>query len=441
MTTTEPSRGRWRHLETALGRVRARTFGLIDPLGHDDLHKQYSKILSPVVWDIGHVGNFEELWLLREVDGRPAHNETLDEIYDAFDNPRWTRSELPLLDRAEAVEYMTEVRNDALAVMRRKAAAPDTAILAGGYVYDMVVQHEAQHQETVLQALDMRQDMSPYTPARSRALPLGRRVDDTDRVIIAAGGFLLGTNDRDSAYDNERPAHPVEVDAFAIDRYPTSARRYAEFVEVGGYQEDTHWSEEGLEWLAQTGHEAPQGWISDLDGGWLVRRFGTVEPLNPAEPVQHVSFFEAQAFAQWAGGRLPTEPEWEKAALWDPGTGLSRTYPWGSEMPDGRLANVDHAGWGPAPVGSYPAGSSPSGVEQMIGDVHEWTSSGFEAYPGYSTFPYPEYSEVFFNGDYRVLRGSSWASSRHVARGTFRNWDHPKRRQIFSGIRLTWDLA
>lgn len=437
---TDTHMERWLALERALTRVRSGTMGIVNPLDYAAVHRQFDPIMSPVVWDIGHVGSFEELWLLREVDGRQPHDERLDGMYDAFDNPRWTRSELPLLDREEALVYLENVRHEALSVMRRKARNPETDLLRDGYVYDMIVQHEAQHQETILQALDLRSDLAPYLPAQSAVTGSVPGIDDTDRVSVPSGAFTMGTNDRQSAYDNERPAHQVVTESFWIDRFPVTNRRFDEFVRANGYQRQEYWSAAGWEWLADTGHAAPHGWEPASDGGWYVRRFGHLRPMNPNEPVQHVSFYEAEAFAAFAGGRLPTEPEWEKAALWNPATGASSTYPWGEGEPTVLRANLDQSAFGPMPVGSLPDGASKLGVQQMVGDVHEWTTSGFDAYPGYATFPYPEYSEVFFGGDYRVLRGSSWASSRHVARGTFRNWDHPIRRQIFSGIRLAWDV-
>jgi iron(II)-dependent oxidoreductase len=153
--------------------------------------------------------------------------------------------------------------------------------------------------------------------------------------------------------------------------------------------------------------------------------------------VQHVSFFEAEAYAAWAGRRLPTEQEWEAAATWTPDGGKLR-QPWGDAPHAGR-ANVGRARFAPAPVGSFPDGVSPCGCHGMIGDVWEWTSSPFQPYPGFAAFPYPEYSAAFFDGGYRVLRGGSWATHPLVARATFRNWDHPQRRQIFSGFRTARD--
>ena len=427
-------------LERELGAVRGRMGRLIAPLDEVQMHRQYDRIMSPLVWDVGHVGNFEELWLLRQLDGRPAHDSALDNVYNPFENPRWVRADLPILERDEAVAYLAEVRADALSVLGSIEFDPARPLVAGGYVYRMIVQHEAQHQETMLQTLDLRSGARPYTLAAARRQALPRPVDDAERVVVPAGPFGMGTDDRTAAYDNERPWHRVELPAFAIDRFPVTVRRYAEFVAAGGYRRPEHWTEAGWAWRQESGHEAPQGWLPDGSGGWLVRRFEHLLPLDPREPVQHVCAHEAEAFARWAGGRLPSEAEWEKAALWDPVAQRSRTYPWGEAPPGAGRANLDIAGWGPAPVGSYPAGCSAYGVEQLVGDVYEWTSSPFTGYPGYQTFPYPEYSEVFFGHGYQVLRGASWATSSWVARGTFRNWDYPQRRQVFAGVRLAWEV-
>jgi iron(II)-dependent oxidoreductase len=251
----------------------------------------------------------------------------------------------------------------------------------------------------------------------------------------------MGTDDRASAYDNERPSHPVHVGTFDIDRYPATNARFAGFIEAGGYERHEYWTPEGWSWRTDVDHAAPQGWHRDGDGGWTQVMFGALRTLDPAEPVIHISYWEAEAFATYEGGRLPTEAEWEKVASAEPDSSLTRKYPWGNERPTIDHANIGQLGWGPAPVGSYPMGASAYGVEQLLGDVYEWTSSPFAPYPGYSTFPYPEYSEVFFGDDeYKVLRGASWATAPSVARNTFRNWDYRQRRQILAGMRLAWDV-
>ena len=430
-----------RRLTAGLELYRSRTRQLIAPLSYDDVHRQQIEIMSPLVWDVGHVGNFEEVWLLRELDGRAPHDLLYDRMYNPFDNPRWIRGDLPLLDRDEAVEYSDEVRGDALAILNRVELDPDDPLLRDGYVFKMVIQHEAQHHEIILQALDLREDLEPYSIASFAPSRPVDHLDDAERILIPGRPFLLGTDERTEAYDNERPQHWVEVASFEIDRFPVTNRRFSEFVDAGGYEQQDLWTSEGWEWRNSAGIEVPQGWVRQVGGGWLIRRFGHVFDLDPAEPVQHVSFHEAEAFARFAGGRLPTEPEWEKAASWGPGATTPRIYPWGSAAPSSEFANVGQSHWGPAPVGSYPLGASAYGVEQLLGDVYEWTSSRFLGYPGFESFPYPEYSEEFFDDiEYRVLRGASWATSTAVTRSTFRNWDYRVRRQIFSGIRMAWDV-
>lgn len=424
-----------------LERARAATLGLLVPLSDDDVHQQYVDHLSPLVWDVGHIGNFEELWLLRHLEGRAPADPGLDHLYDAFEQPRVVRGTLPLLPRREALHYVGEIRGEVLAALARLDLDADDPLRTDAALHRMIVQHESQHQETMLQAIGLRPDLE-FAPAAPDRTPARRRqVDDRDRVRVPAATFVLGTHTRGWTYDNERPAHPVDVQAFALDRFPVTTRRFAAFVADGGYDRPELWSERGRDWLAETGHRAPQGWQLAADEQWWVRRFGFLQPLDPTEPVQHVSWFEADAFARWAGGRLPTEVEWEMAASWDPATGTKRRYPWGDAPPTPARANVGMRRFGPAPVGSFPEGASAYGVEQLAGDVYEWTSSSFDGYPGFMAFPYREYSEVFFGGDYRVLRGSSWAIAAPFARATYRNWDHPYRRQIMAGVRVAYDVG
>jgi iron(II)-dependent oxidoreductase len=429
-----------RHIASGLATTRRRTFVMTETLTDDDLLLQHSALMSPLVWDMGHIANFEEFWLLRELGGSKAHDAARDDMYNPFDNPRWIRSDLPLLDRDEATEYLSEVRHDVDTLLVRSDFVEGPTLARDGYVFEMVIQHEAQHHETMLQALNLRPDLDAYALSAIRNLPSTRSVDDAARVMIDGGPFTLGTDDRSAAYDNERPAHTVDVAAFIMDRFPVTNRRYMRFVDAGGYGRREFWTDQGWDWRISIDHEAPQGWERSATGEWTQTMFGHVRDLNPMEPVIHVSYWEAEAFASFEGARLPTEMEWEKAASWGVDVAWARTYPWGDTPTTSAHANVGQSGWGPAPVGSYPAGASAYGVEQLLGDVYEWTASEFDPYPGYNTFPYPEYSEVFFNDEkFRVLRGASWATAPSVARNTFRNWDYRQRRQIFAGIRLAWN--
>jgi iron(II)-dependent oxidoreductase len=257
-------------------------------------------------------------------------------------------------------------------------------------------------------------------------------------VRFPGGTIEIGTDDRSEAYDNERPPHRVEVPPFFIDAHPVTNGDYLRFMNAGGYTRPEYWSEPGRRWLAESGAESPKYWYH-TDGWWMSRVMDHGRPVDPTHPVCHVCWYEAEAFARFAGKRLPTEIEWEAAASWDPASGRSRRFPWGDEPADGDLANLDQLGFGTAPIGAYPRNVSPIGCYGMIGDVWEWTASDFRPWPGFEAFPYKEYSEVFFGDEYKVLRGGSWATRPGAVRNTFRNWDYPIRRQIFSGFRCARD--
>jgi iron(II)-dependent oxidoreductase len=302
----------------------------------------------------------------------------------------------------------------------------------------MVAQHEQQHDETMLITHQLRQGPAALHAPEPPAPDAADAASLPAEVFVPAGPFTMGTSTEPWALDNERPAHQRLVQAFHIDTVPVTNGAYTAFIEDGGYTDERWWAPQGWAQIREHGIGAPLFWRRE-GGQWLRRRFGTVETLPDDEPVLHVSFYEADAYARWAGRRLPTEEEWEKAARHDPATGRSRRYPWGDAEPTPEHANLGQRHLRPARAGSYPAGASPLGVRQLIGDVWEWTSSDFLPYPGFTVFPYPEYSEVFFGGDYKILRGGSFAVDEVACRGTFRNWDLPVRRQIFSGFRTARD--
>ena len=419
-------------------RARRRTEALtVDVLDPAELTAQHSPIMSPLVWDLAHIGNQEELWLVRDAGRREAVRSDIDDLYDAFKHPRRDRPALPLLDPAQSLAYTRQVRGKALDVLD-EVPLEGRRLTGAGFVFGMVVQHELQHVETMLATHQLRTGPAVLDP-----VPAPAPVVDPARlprdVLVPGGPFSMGTSVEPWALDNERPAHRVDVPAFRIDTFPVSNADYVAFVEDGGYADPRWWTGPGRDHVRAAGLRAPGTWTKVGDSWWR-RRFGRDEPVPPGEPVQHVTWFEADAYARWSGARLPTEAEWEKAARWDPATGRSRRHPWGDGDATAERANLGGAHLGPAPLGAYPAGASPLGVHQLIGDVWEWCASGFAGYPGFEPYPYREYSEVFFGGDFRMLRGGSWATDRSACRGTFRNWDHPVRRQIFTGFRCARDV-
>jgi len=414
--------------------VRRRSLGMLEPVPDSELLKQHSPLMSPLVWDLAHVGNYEEIWLLRTIAGIPANAPALDEIYDAFRHARKERGRLELLGPTQARTYISDIRDKVFEVLDEIELDPSNPLLNEGFVYGMAIQHEHQHDETMLATLQLRGEYPLNVAPPPAGAPLSSK-----EAFVEAGSFTMGTDTEPWAFDNERPAHTVDLPAFFIDTAPVSNADYAQFIETGGYHDRRFWSPEGWVWREQEGLETPLFWKRQGTSSWSRTRFGKEEPLPEDQPVQHVCWHEAEAYAAWVGKRLPSEAEWEKAASWDAKTSTKRRYPWGDQDPSEELANLNERHFEPAGIGAYPKGTSPYGCHQMIGDVWEWTSSDFNAHPGFVTFPYREYSEVFFGRDYKVLKGGSWATHPTAIRPTFRNWDYPIRRQIFCGFRCARD--
>lgn len=421
-----------------LADARARTMLLIGPLSEEDLRKQHHPLMGPILWDLGHIAHFEELWLLDNLRDEIRFGE-MPGMFNPFENPRAVRGELDLPALCEVVDLLASVRARVLATLEAVDLDVTHPLLRDGFVYRLVAQHEYQHGETILQTLALKQG-EPYRAPRAAPIrPAARAIDGADMLRFPGGPVGIGTTDRREAYDNERPLHSVELKPFDIDVAPVTDAQYLAFVEDGGYENRELWSDPGWRWLQEANVEAPMYWFRDRDA-WRIRRYDRVVDADRDHPLCHVCWHEADAYARWAGKRLPTEMEWEAAASWDPAAGSKLVYPWGDESPSPLHANLDQLTFDTAPVGAYERNVSPVGCYGMIGDVWEWTASDFQPYPGFQHFPYPEYSEVFFGPDHKVLRGGSWATRPGAVRATFRNWDYPIRRQIFAGFRCARDV-
>jgi iron(II)-dependent oxidoreductase len=366
---------------SAMEAARGRTLALAAGVGADDLERVHSPIMSPLVWDLGHIAAYEDLWLAHRHGGLELLRPDLATLYDAFETPRAIRGDIVALGPQAALAYLQEVRERTAAVLAERG-------LGDGIVCEMVLRHELQHCETMRQTMDIAGLLPPGEPALA---PLGEAEGWAE---IPAGAFEMGAAEEGFAYDNERPRHRLEIGAFQIARRPVSNGSWMHFCEGGGYERREWWSDEGWAWKEE----------------YDITHHASVAAGHPQAAACHISWLEADAFARAHDARLPTESEWERAAAWE------------QEI---------RAGEQPAP--------GQRGALGDVGQVWEWTSTDFDGYPGFRAHPYREYSEVFFARGYRVLRGSSWATDERLASVTFRNWDLPQRSQIFAGVRLVRD--
>jgi gamma-glutamyl hercynylcysteine S-oxide synthase len=432
-TTTIPGRIDADELLAELADTRRRTLALVADIADEDLERVHDPIMSPLAWDLGHIAAYEDLWLCNRYAGQPLLRPELAALYDAFETPRAVRGDVPFLRPAECLEY--------LAAVRERAVSEIEGVGVGdGGVHEMVLQHEMQHTETMLQTLALAR-LDGYRPPDSVRPPrapadAGRGASGLEMVEVPAGPFLMGAPEGRFSYDNERPRHEVQLPAFRIGRVAVTNGDWLEFVSARGYGRSEWWTPEGWAWKEEKGVAAPRGWTAD-GHEWSLA--GCCPP-DPHAPVVHVSWYEADAFARAHGARLPTEAEWEKAAVWDPRTCATRRWPWGDEIEPHPPANLDQRICRTVTSAAYPTGACPSGALGMIGDTWEWTASTLRGYPGFVAHPYKEYSEVFFGDGYKVLRGGSFATRARVATPTFRNWDLPQRRQLFAGVRIVKEV-
>ncbi len=419
-------------LAQQLADAHARTRALVGDLSDEQLAVPYMDIVNPFLWEIGHGAWFLEFWVLRHLQRRPSILENADELYNSSEVAHDTRWGLELPERQGTMAYFDEVYKRVLDTLNRSQAS--SLSTESAYFYQLSIFHQDMHTEAFTY---MRHTLG-YPPPRfgeEGAHESAARQVDGD-VELEGGKFWLGAKPGGGfVFDNEKWAHPVQIEPFRMAKTAVSNGQFLEFVEDGGYQDRRWWDSAGRDWLDARKAECPRDWKRGEDGRWRRKFFDEWSDLKPDEPVVHICWFEASAYCRWAGRRLPTEAEWEFAATGGR-CGESEEkppYPWGSEAPEGR-ASLDWLHIGCLPVGALPAGATSSGLQQMMGNVWEWTSSDFLPYPGFSPDPYKDYSEPWF-GTRKVLRGGSWATRSRLAAATYRNFFTPDRRDVFAGFR------
>ena len=422
----------------ALQEARKRTLELIEDLTDEQLMGPRLRIVNPPRWEIGHVAWFQEFWILRHLGSRPPILPAGDSLYDSARVAHDARWDLPLPSRIQTLVYMTQVLDRVCDSSDRRKREP----IDGHdetYFLHLVLFHEQMHAEAITYT---RQTLG-YPPPRL-GIPAAKVGNVASRVSgdahIQGGKFVLGSSPGATfVFDNERQAHAVEVKPFSISKTAVTNAEFAAFVEDGGYTRPELWSDEGWHWRRSAGADHPVYWQRESSGRWLRRDFDKWVELQDRLAVIHVNWYEADSYCRWAGRRLPTEAEWEMAATCESAVGGSisdrkRRYPWGDDPPTEDRANLDWRATGCIEVDALPDGDSAFGCRQMIGNTWEWTSSAFDAYPGFAPGPYKEYSEPWF-GDHKVLRGGCWATRSSMIRSAYRNFYPPARRDVWAGFR------
>ncbi|MGI0487521.1 SUMF1/EgtB/PvdO family nonheme iron enzyme [Pantanalinema rosaneae CENA516] len=413
---------------------RASTLQLFAGVDYATFCQQAHPDFSPVGWHLGHIAYTESLWLLEHLAGQPPQFPEYRRLFAADTLPKTDRCSLPSL--AEVQQYLATIRSQ---VFNYLEIAP---LEQQERLWRWLLQHESQHCETIaivlallrggggdrgdgkrydsLLSLSSSSSLSSLPSSPSPPIPPLL----TDMICIPAGKFQQG-NEAIEALDNERSRHWLELPTYWIDRYPVTCGQYRQFMQAGGYQDQHWWSSAGWQWLQAQRVSQPLYWSND--------------PQHDRHPVCGVSWYEAEAYARFVRKRLPTEAEWEKAAGWQPIAEQPMTYPWGDQPPTDQHCNHHHAIGQTTPVDAYPQGKSAYGGYDFLGNVWEWTASWFAGYPNFDPYPYRGYSQAYFDGQHRVLRGGSWATRPWALRSTFRNWYYPHVREVFAGFRCAAD--
>ena len=416
--------------------TRARTLELVKTLEKDDFGVQTAFYTSPVKWHLGHVSWLNEIVLSKTTDNYEFYSdefsEYLNSYYNQFGKPH-DKAKRGIMSRPtadEILQYFEIITQKVRHTMQ--ASLSDEA----SNLFTMAIHHECQHQELLV--YDLQHLLADqYRPVRKNQLPKSFDVERKS-VKIDGGLYEMGYSGNDYCYDIEQPEHKVYLNDYEIENFPVTNGEYLEFMNDGGYEDFSFWLSDGWDAVKKNEWNAPMYWKKN-DGEWFTRDFIGERKINNNEPVCHVSFYEASAFCKWAGKRLPSEAEWEKAALWNNEKKKKTIFPWGNEHPSEKNANIlESYNWNCTKIGSYPKGISSYGCYQMIGDVWEWTTSEFVGYPGFKS-SFDEYNDKWFTNQ-KVLRGGSFATPAMSIRGTYRNFFRLDERWLISGFRCVRDI-
>ena len=423
--------------------ARAQTDALFDLLPPNSFYERPIAERHRLIFYLGHLEAFD--WnLLRDPLDLGVHDATFDKLFafgiDPIGGGLPTDKPGDWPNIAKTEKYKTNIRtrlDDAL----RKSDGSREPLLVDGTLLHVAIEHRLMHAETLsylLHNLPLERKIPQPAPMSDPRPAPARRW-----VTIPAGTATLGKSRSDGAFgwDNEFETQQISVPEFSISAFPVTNGEYMEFVQACGYEDSRYWRPEDREWKRQQRLDHPQFWlprssstVTDPDTQWEYRSMFGIIPLPPSWPV-YVSYAEAAAFARWAGKKLPTEAQWHRAAYGTP-QGIEREYPWGDAPPDHSRGNFHFKSWHASPVDAHPAGASAFGVQDLLGNGWEWTSTQFGPFPGFTPFPfYKGYSADFFDGKHFVMKGGSARTDASMLRRSFRNWFQPHYPYVYATFR------
>ncbi len=413
--------------------ARQRTLASISQLNSQQLIGPQLNTVNPLLWEIGHVAYFHELWVLRHLDNTESFLKQSDSLYDSINIAHADRWDLPLPSLEQTKAYLQQVLQAEIDRLNnhKNITAKDI------YLTRYALFHEDMHTEAFTYTRRTLNYPAPqFSNTQQNNKPYNAGALDGD-VDIPGGQYLLGAPpDTEFCFDNEKWQHPVQVKAFSIARAATTYQQFADFVNDNGYSKKQFWSDDGWAWLQKNNITKPNGWKKDSQNkDWLIKQFDQWQAMRPHAAVIHINWFEANAWCKWAGRRLPREAEWELAASGTPDNiNAKRTYPWGNTPPNEQRVNMNSRALHTIDVGALPQSDSAFGCRQMLGNSWEWVADTFNPYPGFSADMYEDYSQPLF-GKTKVLRGGGWATPSRMIRNTWRTYYGPDRNDVFGGFR------
>ena len=392
--------------------AREKTFQLVEDLTDEQMMGPKLEMVNPLLWEIGHASYFQEFWVLRRND-EDSLIPNADKIYDSIHIPHEARWDLPLLSRTKIYQYLQDVRDKVLEILESSRITEEDIF---HIVYSIF--HEDMHTEAFTYTRQTLGLSHPFNKKNNSNFDDDNNTEYED-VEIKGGEYLLGgSKSTPFLFDNEKWKHPVNLKTFSISSTSITQKEFLEFVENEGYSNPEFWTDAGWKWRSKKNAEHPVYWKKDEYGNWNKRVFDQWRPLELDHPVIHINWYEADAYCNWVGRRLPSEAEWEMASS---GTKNSSS-------------NLDWRNGNTIPVNALQDSENKFGCRQMQGNVWEWTATDFHPYPGFTPDPYDEYSRPLFYQT-KVLRGGCWATRSRLIRNTYRNYYTPDRRDVFAGFR------